>query len=152
MSANRSSETGKRIFRIGVISLGSKYRMISTNIIGIKITVTNICSMERKEITISFDAIILMSAGNVKGASVDVITTTTRTIGLFLYHVGDHWRYNTHGNPCQKQGGKGIIRRDEIKDKKIMTGRRASFIAVNITICPPYPFSIFQTDVRSIDK
>ena len=49
---------------------------------GIKITVANICNMDMKEIATSFATIILMSAGSVKGASADVITTTTRTSAL----------------------------------------------------------------------
>ena len=49
---------------------------------GTKITVANIRSMAKKEIATSFATTILMSAGNVKGASADVITTTTRTRAL----------------------------------------------------------------------
>ncbi len=56
--------------------------MISTTIMGTKITVANICSMDIKEMVTSLEAIILTTAGRVKGAATDVITTITRTRAL----------------------------------------------------------------------
>lgn len=56
--------------------------MISTTMMGMKITVANICNMDIKDMATSLATTILMSAGKVKGASADVITTTTRTSAL----------------------------------------------------------------------